>query len=315
MSEFCRWSPHLDGDTRPLCRCTAVCRSVYNFQTRSIELQIPSPTKRQGRNQRRSRKKPEKIVYRRPRLRLTQRVGVELCHVHQSALVQTPTSDSQLMYTLLRHVPGARRHVGHKLRRCPPTCHAEDLARIPAVAATTCTSQWRRDARVLGSLPLHALGSLGPLPWCRHHAGLRVPLFVAVRSLSLRDASPGSESSPPGRLSGRRPCARSAIARRQEATDQQSPKGGSQRACHTRGAHWATCCGSQNAVSSGCQPGVRVVPFLVWPVLGSPPFFLAEVTLFQRGTASDTIEPCRLEAGTKTLAVRKRSIFIERCCS
>ena len=33
-----------------------------------------------------------------------------------------------------------------------------------AVAATTCSSQWRRNARVLGSLPFHALGSLGPLP-------------------------------------------------------------------------------------------------------------------------------------------------------
>ena len=31
---------------------------------------------------------------------------------------------------------------------------------------------------------------------------------------------------------------------------------------------------------------------------------LAEVTLFQRGTASDKIEPCRLEAGTNRLAVR-----------
>ena len=35
----------------------------------------------------------------------------------------------------------------------------------PAVAATTCSSQWRCDARVLGSLPLLALGSLGPLPF------------------------------------------------------------------------------------------------------------------------------------------------------
>ena len=34
----------------------------------------------------------------------------------------------------------------------------------PAVAATTCGSQRRRDARVLGSLPFNALGSLGPLP-------------------------------------------------------------------------------------------------------------------------------------------------------
>ena len=32
------------------------------------------------------------------------------------------------------------------------------------VATTTCGSQWRLDARVLGSLPLHGLGSLGPPP-------------------------------------------------------------------------------------------------------------------------------------------------------
>ena len=68
---------------------------------------------------------------------------------------------------------------------------------------------------------------------------LREYLFVslAVRELSLRDASPGSESSPLGRFSGRRPCTRSAIVRWQEATDPQSPEGGSQRACHTEGAH------------------------------------------------------------------------------
>ena len=46
------------------------------------------------------------------------------------------------------------------------------------------------------------------------HAGLRVLLVWQLpKSLSLRDASPGSESSPLGRLSGRRPFARSAIAR------------------------------------------------------------------------------------------------------
>ena len=32
-----------------------------------------------------------------------------------------------------------------------------------AVAATTCSSQWRRDARVLGSPPFRTLGSSGPL--------------------------------------------------------------------------------------------------------------------------------------------------------
>ena len=76
-----------------------------------------------------------------------------------------------------------------------------------AVAATTCSSQWRRDARVLGSLPLRTLGSLGPSLLCATHAGSRVPLLVAVRTQSLRDASPESESSPFwfGRFLGRRP--------------------------------------------------------------------------------------------------------------
>ena len=58
--------------------------------------------------------------------------------------------------------------------------------------------------------------------------------LLAVGKRSLWDASPGVMSQPPvslGRFSGRRPCARSAIARWQEATDPQSPKGGSQRAC------------------------------------------------------------------------------------
>ena len=73
--------------------------------------------------------------------------------------------------------------------------------------------------------------------------------------------------------------------------------------------------GNWASFSLGCHPGLRVVPLFEKTVLGSPPFSLAEVTLFQRGTASDKIEPCRLEAGTITLAVRKRSIFLERCCS
>ena len=74
--------------------------------------------------------------------------------------------------------------------------------------------------------------------------------MVAVRPHSLRDASPGSESSPPGRFSGRRPRARSAIARWQEATDPQSPEGGSQRACHTEGAH---------PTASGRREGVALI--------------------------------------------------------
>ena len=57
---------------------------------------------------------------------------------------------------------------------------------------------------------------------------------------SLWVASPGVLSQLPaslGRFMGRRPFVRSTIARWQEATDPQSPKGGSQRARHTWGAH------------------------------------------------------------------------------
>ena len=65
---------------------------------------------------------------------------------------------------------------------------------------------------------LRTVGSLGPAPFRTHavHAGLRVLPFVAVRTQSLWDASPGVMSQPPwslGRFSGRRPRARSAIAR------------------------------------------------------------------------------------------------------
>ena len=88
----------------------------------------------------------------------------------------------------------------------------------------------------------------------------------------LRDASQGSEPSPPsdGRFQGRRTLVRSTIVRWQEGTDPQSPEGGSQRACHTEGAHPTASgrlegvalieqtvllsCGSSEAVSLGCQP-------------------------------------------------------------
>ena len=64
---------------------------------------------------------------------------------------------------------------------------------------------------------LRTVGSLGPRPfsYAEVHAGLRAPL-LAVRPRSLWDASPGVMSQPPvslARFSGRRPCARSAIAR------------------------------------------------------------------------------------------------------
>ena len=86
------------------------------------------------------------------------------------------------LYTLLRYVLGARRHVGHKLRCSACTkvlsidFHAEDPARRPAVAATICSSQWCCDARVLGPLPLTRWGLWVPSLVCNAHAGLRVPL-------------------------------------------------------------------------------------------------------------------------------------------
>ena len=148
------------------------------------------------------------------------------------------------------------------------------------------------------------LGSLGPLPSCALMPPtlFRELLFsVAVGPPSLWFASPGVLSQPPaslGRFWGRRPFVRSTIAPWQEATDPQSPEGGSQRACTHGGCpphgFRATSFSSQDAASSGCQP--RVVPILEWSVLKSPPFStrtvalltqsypaILEVTLLQRG--------------------------------
>ena len=90
-----------------------------------------------------------------------------------------------------------------------------------AVAATTRISQWRHDA----SLRVPSLRSTLVLP-ALFRDSPSCGSWVAFSS----GCSPGSESSPPGRFSGRRPLVRSAIVRWQEATDPQSPKGGSQRA-------------------------------------------------------------------------------------
>ena len=104
-----------------------------------------------------------------------------------------------------------------------------------------------------------------------------------------------------GRFWGRRPLVRSTIARRQEATDPQSPEGGSQRACHHGGCpphgFWAS-----RGVALLKQSALvwQLSPLSLWDaspgVLSQPPFppdrslgrrLIAEVTLFQRGTASD----------------------------
>ena len=73
---------------------------------------------------------------------------------------------------------------------------------VPAVAATTCSGQWRRDARVLGSLPFVHRGRWAP-PFCvlmPPTLFLEVPLSVAVGTLSLWVASPGVLSQPPASL-------------------------------------------------------------------------------------------------------------------
>ena len=89
----------------------------------------------------------------------------------------------------------------------------KDVGRCgPAVAATTRNSKWCHDAGVLGSLPFAQWGLWAPAPFgtVTLHAGLRVLRLVASFSSGCQ---PGSESSPPGRLSGRRPCTRSAPQR------------------------------------------------------------------------------------------------------
>ena len=77
-------------------------------------------------------------------------------------------------------------------------------------------SQWRHDARVLGS------PSLAP-KLLREFLFSQVGFWVAAPFVSH------------GRFLGCRPFVRSTIARWQEATDPQSPKGGSQRACTHEG--------------------------------------------------------------------------------
>ena len=121
-------------------------------------------------------------------------------------------------------------------------------------------------------------------------------LALAVRKLSLWDASPGVLSQLPaslGRFWGRRSFVRSTIARWQEATtDPKSPDGRKSAGLHAHGGcplhrFWATSTGSWDAASSGCQPGVRVVPLFVWSVLGSPPPSSVTVALFTQSYPAD----------------------------
>ena len=92
------------------------------------------------------------------------------------------------------------------------------------------------------------------------------------------------------------PLTRSAIVRWQEATDPQSPEGGSQRACHTEGAH-STASGRFSTVALFKQsyPALAVRKLSLWVAspgdMSEPPFSdrslgrRPSVTLFQRGTA------------------------------
>ena len=91
---------------------------------------------------------------------------------------------------------------------------------------------------------------------------------------------------------------RSAIVRWQEATDPQSPKGGSQRACPTWGAH-PTASGRLSTVALFKQsyPALAVRKRSLWDAspedTSEPPFNdrslgrRPSVTLFQRGSASE----------------------------
>ena len=83
-------------------------------------------------------------------------------------------------------------------------------------------------------VPFAHWGLWAPSLLCATHAVSRVLLLLAVGSLSLWDASQGVLSQhplTPGRFWGRRPSCTFHHCTGQVATDPQSPKGGSQRAC------------------------------------------------------------------------------------
>ena len=127
---------------------------------------------------------------------------------------------------------GKRESVVHRLVALKTLPAYQQLPRQPAAASGAATPGF------LGPLPFAHWGLWASSLVCNTHAGSRIPLSVAVGSRSLWVASRGSESLPSsiGRFWGR-PFACSTIARGRCTTDPQSPKGGSQWACHTRGAH------------------------------------------------------------------------------
>ena len=99
-------------------------------------------------------------------------------------------------------------------------------SRLPAVAATTCRSPWRRDARDRGS----------STTWCAvaTHADLSVPPFCGRQVAFSLGCQPGSSESAPcvtWSVFGSSPLPSRHHCPGQVATDPQSPKGGSQRTC------------------------------------------------------------------------------------
>ena len=149
----------------------------------------------------------------------------------------------------------------------------------PAVAATTCRVQWRRDARVLGPPPLRT-GVFGAPPLGAIPTLFREYLFVAVWASVSLGCQPGSYESAPffaWSVLGSPPFSTVHHCTGQVATDPQSPKGGSQRACpqgvptpRLLGVSQRWRCLSSRTLLWQLRPlslrvaslGVRVVPFV-----------------------------------------------------
>ena len=104
-------------------------------------------------------------------------------------------------------------------------------SRLPAVAATTCRSQWRRDARVLGPSTIWSADAT--------HANLSVPPFCGSWVAFSLGCEPGSSESAPcvtWSVFGSPPLQHGTpLPGASAPTDPQSPKGGSQWRRITRG--------------------------------------------------------------------------------
>ena len=100
------------------------------------------------------------------------------------------------------------------------------LPRQPAAA------KWRHDARVLGALPF---GVRGRSP--RWFESTSVSFVAVTRVAFSSGCQPGVRVVPSWSVFGSPPSCTVRHCTGQVATDPQSPEGGSQRACPTRGAH------------------------------------------------------------------------------